>query len=117
MAERKLLRFADYAADNCYTDCIAPNQPLLAALMNHSATICRVRILGLALSAVLSFVGCQSGLQDRRDPNSEAQFKYAKQSAALMEMQERGARSVPGSIPSMGAFPLVSEQGAAVSDQ
>lgn len=67
--------------------------------------------------AMLSFVGCQSGMQDRRDPNAAAQFKFAKQSAALMEMQERGERSVPGSIPSMGSFPLVSEQGSAVSDR
>ncbi len=85
--------------------------------MNRSATIRRVRQFGLGLLVVLSCVGCQSGLQNRRDPNSTAQFKYAKQSAALMEMQEREARSVPGSIPSMGAFPLVSEQGSAVSDQ
>jgi hypothetical protein len=112
-----LLRFADYAADNCYTDCIAHDRPLLTTPMNLLPITCRVRIFGLALLAVVSFVGCQSGLQDRRDPNAAAQFKYAKQSAALMEMQERGERSVPGSIPSMGAFPLVSEQGAAVSDQ
>lgn len=85
--------------------------------MNHPATIRRVRPFGLGLLVVLSFVGCQSGMQDRRDPNSAAQFKYAKQSAALMEMQEREARRVPGSIPSMGAFPLMSEQGSAVSDQ
>jgi len=90
---------------------------LLAALMKQPATTCRVRIFGLGLIAVLSFVGCQSALQDRRDPNAAAQFKYAKQSAALMEMQERGERSVPGSIPSMGAFPLVPQQGSAVSDQ
>ena len=85
-------------------------------LMNHPATSCRVRVFGLGLIAVLGFVGCQSGLQDR-DPNSAAQFKYAKQSAALMEMQERGERSVPGSIPSMGAFPMMPQPGAAVSDQ
>jgi hypothetical protein len=111
-----LLRFAGCAADNCYTDCIAHDRPLLAT-MSHPTTIRRVRFFGLGLLAVLSFMGCQSGIQDRRDPNSAAQFKYAKQSAALMEMQEREARSVPGSIPSMGAFPLMPEQGAAVSDR
>jgi len=89
----------------------------LAASMNQPATNRRVRCFGLALLAVLSFVGCQSGLQTHRDPNSAAQFKYAKQTAAMMEMQEREARSVPGSIPSMGSFPLMTEQGAAVSDQ
>lgn len=87
-----------------------------ARLMNHLTTNCRVRSFGLGLMAVLSFMGCQSGIRNR-DPNAEAQFKYAKQSAALMEMQEREARSVPGSIPSMGSFPMVSEQGAAVRNQ
>ena len=84
--------------------------------MNYPTTIRLVRSFGLGLFVVLSFTGCQSGLQDR-DPSAAAQFKYAKQSAALMEMQEREARGVPGSIPSMGAFPLLSEQGSAVSDQ
>jgi hypothetical protein len=85
--------------------------------MNSSSNTRRVRFFGLALLATLSLVGCQAGMSGRPDPESAAQFKYAKQSAALMEMQEREARSVPGSIPSMGAFPLLMEQGAAVSDQ
>jgi hypothetical protein len=89
--------------------------------MKHLRTICRVRLFGLGLIALVSCVGCQSGLQERRDPfaayQEAAQFKYAKQSAALMEMQEREARGVSGSIPSMGAFPMMAEQGAAVSDQ
>jgi hypothetical protein len=85
--------------------------------MKHPAAHRRVRLFGLALLAGGSFLGCQSGMQTLRDPSSGAQFKFAKQSAALMEMREREARSVPGSIPSMDAFPLVSEQGTAVSDQ
>lgn len=85
--------------------------------MNSMSNTRRVRFFGLALAVTMSFVGCQSGLSVRPDPSSAAQFKYAKQSAALMEMQEREARSVPGSIPSMGSFPLMTEQGAAVSDQ
>jgi hypothetical protein len=111
-----LLRFTGCAVDNCYTDCIAHHEPLLTATMKRSITIRRVRPFGLGL-VVLSVLGCQSGLQKRPDPDSAAQFKYAKQSAALMEMQEREARGVSGSIPSMGGFPLMSEQGTAVSDQ
>lgn len=119
-AIRKMLRFAGCAADNCYTDCIVHDEPLHAAMRNRFLTNARLRFFGLGLLG-LSFAGCQWDYGDHHnawDPRNAGQYKYAKQSAAVMEMQERGARGVPGSVPSMESFPLASEQApATVSDQ
>jgi len=115
LAIPEMLRFADSAADNCYTDCIARNKPRLCRAMKSSTNICRIRLFGLALM-VLSCVGCRSGMQ-YSDPSVPSQFKYAQQSAAMMEMREREERGVTGSIPSMGNFPMVPAQGVAASDQ
>ncbi len=114
-----MLRFAVYAADNCYTDCIVNNEPLLTAMLNRFLNITRLRFLGLGLLG-LSFAGCtvDNGADHNSwDPRNAGQYKYAKQSAALMEMQERGERGVSGSVPSMAAFPLATQPDSAVSDQ